>query len=409
MPDHPGFQYADGMAIEMFDKVEVTLDEGGRFADPVTAEGTVTRRHPRKRTVRVRYETNEFARTTGEPVMATGEFPIDKIELVARSNWWLAMADKSKIEWTEDTWNPIVGCSVISPGCTNCYAMKLAARIERMAAGAGRWSHYNGTTEASKAGPVWTGRVTLAPDHILTKPLRRRKPTVYFVNSMGDLFHESVSDDWIDRVFAVMARTPQHIYQILTKRDDRMRDVLWRMHKAVTEWQMESATSDDGRAYGRLLKEWPHLDAAVHSDKFDERAANSWPLPNVWLGVSVEDRPRKERIDILRETPAALRFISFEPLLEDLGEIDLTGIGWAIIGGESGPRARPFDPDWARSIIGQCKAASVPVFMKQMGSYPAALVGPCSAQRIRYRDRKGGNPDEWPDDLRVREMPKVKE
>ena len=134
------------------------------------------------------------------------------------------MADKSKIEWTEATWNPIVGCSVVSPGCTNCYAMKMAARIEAMAIGQTTKNgspglaptHYAGTTQSSKAGPVWTGKVALAPDHILTQPLRWKRPRTIFVNSMGDLFHEDVPDEWIDRVFAIIALCPQHTFQVLT-------------------------------------------------------------------------------------------------------------------------------------------------------------------------------------------------
>jgi protein gp37 len=130
----------------------------------------------------------------------------------------------SKIEWTEKTWNPIVGCSIVSPGCTNCYAMKMAARLEAMArADARSTQHYLGTTQRSKAGPVWTGKVALAPERILLEPLSRKKPTTYFVNSMGDFFHESVPDAWIDSVFAVMALCPQHTFQVLTKRSARMR------------------------------------------------------------------------------------------------------------------------------------------------------------------------------------------
>lgn len=145
----------------------------------------------------------------------------------------------TKIEWTEKTWNPIVGCSIVSPGCTNCYAMKMAARLEAMAGdglddngyavrGTGPLDHYRGTTKRSKAGAVWTGKVALAPDHIITAPLRRRKPTMYFVNSMGDLFHEDVPDEWIDRVFAVMTMCPQHTFQVLTKRSARMLDYVSR-------------------------------------------------------------------------------------------------------------------------------------------------------------------------------------
>jgi hypothetical protein len=141
------------------------------------------------------------------------------------------MADKSAIEWTDATWNPVVGCSIVSPGCTNCYAMKMAARIEKMAsspmaAHVNVQTHYAGTTQRSKAGAVWTGKVARAPEHILTQPLKWKRPRKIFVNSMGDLFHESIPDEWIDRVFAVMALAPQHTFQVLTKRAERMRSYL---------------------------------------------------------------------------------------------------------------------------------------------------------------------------------------
>jgi protein gp37 len=291
------------------------------------------------------------------------------------------MGNNTGIEWTDATWNPIVGCTVVSPGCTNCYAMKMASRIERMSAGAGRWSHYNGTTQPSKAGPVWTGRVTLAHDAVLLAPLRKRRPRRIFVNSMGDLFHESVPDDWIDKVFAVMALAPQHTFQVPTKRSKRMREYMRAVvagkrsiiHQAITmsergNWKAADALADSG--YGAR------------------------PLANVWLGVSAEDQARAdERIPDLLATPAAVRFVSAEPLL---GPIDLDGVpwpagwdrgtdnpsdgidpllftrahlDWVIVGGESGPHARPMHPDWARGLRDQCAAAGVPFFFKQHGEW----------------------------------------
>jgi len=247
----------------------------------------------------------------------------------------------SKIEWTEETWSPIVG-----------------------------WS---------KAGPVWTGNLALAPEHIMTAPLRWKKPRVVFVNSMGDLFHEGVPDEWIDQVFAVMVLCPQHTFQVLTKRAERMRAWVRRYRdKSVVE--------------GMDIGDGPIT---------FERA-----FAHVWLGVSAEDQVRAdERIPALLGTPAAVRFVSCEPLLGPVdlsrvclvpqidalggayvesgmpyvGEWDVDGpypadaqrrsLNWVIVGGESGPGARPMHPDWARSIRDQCEAAGVPYFFKQWGEW----------------------------------------
>lgn len=266
------------------------------------------------------------------------------------------MTGKTNIEWTEQSWNPIVGCSIVSPGCTNCYAMKMAHRLQAMA-DKPRWTktgvgtaHYAGTTKVVNGKAVWTGKLALAPEHVLTAPLRRKKPTTYFVNSMGDLFHEDCSDEWIDKVFAVMALTPQHTFQVLTKRAARMRD--W-VSLPVQNWY-------DGRAF-RVLQ-------ASRSISPAHDGCPRWPLPNVWLGVSCEDQQRyDERKEHLRETPAAVRFFSFEPLL---GLISADYLGdWAICGGESGPGARPMHPDWARALRDQCAAAGTAFFFKQWGEW----------------------------------------
>lgn len=265
------------------------------------------------------------------------------------------MGKNSAIEWTDDTWNPIVGCSIVSPGCTNCYAMKQAARLLD---GNPKSPHYAGTTKRVNGKAVWTGKVALAPDHILTAPLRWKKPRRIFVNSMGDLFHESVSDEWIDRVFAVMALGPQHTFQVLTKRSKRMREYCREIRAAYIDAQ--NALSE--RVFG-------HRSSTI-----------TFPLPNVWLGVSAEDQQRAdERIPDLLATPAAVRFVSAEPLLKpiDLGgglpgeyDDDLTpGLDWIIAGGESGPGARPMHPDWARSIRDQCAAAGVAFHFKQWGEW----------------------------------------
>lgn len=287
----------------------------------------------------------------------------------------------TKIEWTEKTWNPIVGCSVVSPGCTNCYAMKMAARIERM----GGAPQYDGTTKQTRAGAVFTGKVALA-EKALTQPLKRKKPTTYFVNSMGDLFHENVKPDWLIKAIAVMALCPQHTFQILTKRSEIMRSAM---------------AAIDQSFKGESGIEWLKIQRAAVEITGDPCAAGvvedrPWPLPNVWLGVSAEDQTRAdERIPDLLATPAAVRFVSAEPLL---GPINLElaqcncpwpadairtrhlmscpadrrphrkwSLDWVIVGGESGPGARPMHPNWARSIRDQCVAAQVPFFFKQWG------------------------------------------
>lgn len=288
---------------------------------------------------------------------------------------------KSNIEWTQATWNPIVGCSIVSPGCTNCYAMKMAARIEGMNAEAyasGRKPtapHYDGTTKNVNGNNVWTGKLARASDETLREPLRRRKPTTYFVNSMSDLFHESVPDEWIDQVFAVMALAPQHTFQVLTKRAKRMRKYLSR----EVDWSaLLGATSTSMHTNGRI-----DTQRATELHHRMTAATMPWPLPNVWLGVSTErQKEADERIPEMLVTPAAVRFISAEPLL---GPIDLhevipeplswshahgfSGLDWVIVGGESGPGSRPMHPDWARALRDQCLAAGVPFFFKQWGNW----------------------------------------
>jgi protein gp37 len=268
------------------------------------------------------------------------------------------MADKSAIEWTDATWNPVVGCSVVSPGCTHCYAMKLAARLERMGSPA-----YHGLTQEMKAGPVWTGEVRAAGEHTLLQPLRWTRPRRIFVNSMSDLFHERMPMETIAQVFAVMALARQHTYQVLTKRSTRMRD-----------------TVADDRFADLVDYEMDEI-APAHWHARELQDVGGWPLPNVQLGVSVEDQARAdERIPHLLATPAAKRFLSCEPLL---GPIDIRehllgltvpyprtdALHWVICGGESGPKARPMHPNWARSLRDQCAAAGVPFFFKQWGEY----------------------------------------
>lgn len=280
----------------------------------------------------------------------------------------------SKIEWTGESWNPIVGCSLESPGCKNCYAMSMAARLALM----GNAPVYEGLTKKAKTGAVWTGKLALSETALL-KPLKRKKSQTYFVNSMGDLFHEECPDEWIDRVFATMALSPQHTFQVLTKRAGRMREYFdrCRWHK----WAAIGRAMDANR--------WAKLPKIYGGDRT--------PMPNVWLGVSVEDQKRADdRIPDLLATPAAVRWISAEPLLgpidlrclhhDGITNIDaLAGrhglafgheckkLDWIVVGGESGKRARPMHPDWARSLRDQCAATDVPFFFKQWGAWQSIL------------------------------------
>ncbi len=302
------------------------------------------------------------------------------------------------IQWTDFTWNPVRGCSVVSPGCTNCYAMKQAHRFST------GW--YAGLTKLTNCGPVWTGDVRLVPEK-LDEPLRWRKPRRIFVNSMSDLFHEKVPDEFILAVLGVAALAPQHTFQILTKRPERMREVIG----CFTGLEDAAVKACVGNALNRI-----GVRSVCHVDW-------TWPIRNVWLGTSCEDQARAdERIPLLLQTPAAVRFLSVEPLLgpvvlwrlkndPTLGA-NARGPDWVIVGGESGPGARPCDVAWIRSLVEQCKAAMVPVFCKQLGSFPCAYrevgtaKGGCLVP-IELRHRKGGDPTEWPTDLRVREFPKT--
>lgn len=225
------------------------------------------------------------------------------------------MVSKSTIEWTEATWNPVAGCSVLSPGCTNCYAMRLAYRLDAMGQG-----KYESLTRVSGGRPKWTGEIRIDPIS-LTAPHRWRRSRMIFVNSMSDLFHERVPVDFIVSVFGVIRDTPQHTYQILTKRADRLSQLA------------------------------PNLE---------------WPR-NLWMGVSVESAEYRQRIEALRRVPSAIRFLSLEPLLGPLDDLDLNDIHWVIVGGESGPGARPMNVEWVRNIREQCVAEHVAFHFKQWG------------------------------------------
>lgn len=273
------------------------------------------------------------------------------------------------IEWVRNpdgtkgrTWNPILGCTHVSEGCDNCYAARLAS---------GRLKHraeYEGLAEGGK----FTGKVRLLPER-LDAPLRVREPTTWFVNSMSDLWHDEVPADFIAEVFGVMAvagRYRHHVFQVLTKRPGRMASVLGtdafrdKVASAAYRW------AKDRTAAGALA------DDIYPESRFIGGQPTHWPLPNVWLGVSVESQKWADvRIPKLLETPAAVRFLSCEPLLGPVNLAGLlqgdarVGIDWVIVGGESGPGARPMHPDWARSLRDQCVAAGVPFFFKQWGEW----------------------------------------
>lgn len=315
------------------------------------------------------------------------------------------MGDKTGIEWTRSddgsagaTWNPIVGCSIVSPGCTNCYAMRMAHRIEAMQ---GDSSHYAGTTRVVNGNPVWTGKVRLSPEKTITAPLRWKKPRRIFVNSMSDLFHEDVPDEWIDLVFAVMALAPRHQFQLLTKRSARMRTYFNGPYSNGEGVAARIADLTWTLAPKRLLLPEP---PTIFEVPMGQRLPNGepefgwrrflkgWPLPNVWLGVSAErQREAEERVPDLLETPAAIRFVSAEPLLGPINFRNIRGrLSWMkpehdhfdalhpdlparinqiITGGESGPGARPMHTDWARRIRDDCAVTDVAYFHKQNGAW----------------------------------------
>lgn len=253
----------------------------------------------------------------------------------------------TNIEWTLETWNPVLGCSIATAGCTNCYAMKMAARLANM----GR-EDYRGLTKPAKgtSGPIiWSGVLRRAGAFQRDKPRRIKHPTTIFVNSMSDLFHPDMPDEWRDDAFRVMREVPRHRYQVLTKRPE------------VAE---------------RYYRERPLLHR----------------LPQVWLGVSVERADVAWRIDQLRGIPAAVRFLSIEPLIGSVGKLNLRGIHWVITGGESGPGARVCRPEWVREVRDQCIQAGVPLFHKQWGSYassPLVLEDRLTPAEAAARDAHG--------------------
>jgi protein gp37 len=244
------------------------------------------------------------------------------------------MAETS-IEWTDATWNPVAGCSVISPGCTNCYAMRMAARLDAMSV-----AKYRGLTRRSGGRSVWSGKIRLDETSLET-PRSWSKPRRIFVNSMSDLFHEAVPAEFVARVWQVMGETPRHTYQILTKRPARMAEIVAKLPT----------------------------------------------LNNVWLGTSVENAAYLDRVEDLRRIPAAVRFISFEPLIDSVAGADLRDIHWAIVGGESGPKARPMSERWVDEIEAMCRRNGTAFFFKQWGGKNKKAAG---------RSYRGATYDELP-------------
>ena len=252
------------------------------------------------------------------------------------------MAGLSDIEWTDATWNPISGCLMVSPGCTNCYAMRMAARLQAM-----NHPSYRGVVRKSGGRPVWTGKINIIRKS-LEVPLAWKRPRKVFVNSMSDLFQGGVPDEYIREVWSIMQRADWHVYQILTKRPENMRQILERLKLPV--------------------------------------------LPHVWLGTSVESADFKWRIKELQKVAATVRFISFEPLISDIGAVDLAGIHWAIVGGESGPKARPIEQKWVEKLQRSCAHQGTAFFFKQWGGTNKKAAG---------RELNGRTWDEYPRSIAV--------
>lgn len=335
------------------------------------------------------------------------------------------MGDTS-IEWSDKVWNPVTGCTKVSPGCKHCYAERVFPRAYSGQCKCGHTydQHFRPELNTDHREPCKIcdssfGCLGFQPRKFtdvrthsdrLEQPLHWRKPARIFVNSMSDLFHEDVPMGFVMQVFAIMAIAEQHTFQILTKRPVRMLEML--TANGVEEWVSESACKILD-LQNENWRDWLANNTAAKDAR--------WPLPNVWLGVSVENKDTLHRIDTLKDVHAAIRFVSFEPLLEDLGAVILDGIHWAIIGGESGQKARPMCSEWARSIIAQCRLQHVAPFFKQFGSHPVIPRANGSGEewpayteferqddyywRVRLEDNKGGDMSEWPSAMQVREFP----
>lgn len=376
----------------------------------------------------------------------------------------------SNIEWTEKTWNPVTGCTRASAGCDNCYAVTMTHRL----AGMGQTEKYGGLTVLNNKGDRHCNGVIKCHEDVLSIPLKRKKPTMWFVNSMSDLFHKDVPFEFIDKVFAVMALCPHHTFQILTKRPERMAEYL---NDAKPSDPTDPTNPSPYTRFHAMYETavFAGLSSKHPSPRMGGWGAIEWPLPNVWLGTTVENQEAADkRIPHLLRCPAAVRFLSCEPLIAPVDLLNVAmprrhgglphyvnalqgvdysidppthtasapRINWVIVGGESGKGARPCDVDWIRSIVQQCQAADVPCFVKQLGARPRigyydwlrwcetrgwdSMDAQIFAQGgykwdidrdgqpprnsevefpNRKGDAKGGDMNEWPADLRVRQFP----
>ncbi len=339
------------------------------------------------------------------------------------------MAAKTSIQWSQYSWNPTRGCQRCSPGCEKCYAEGVAYRFS------GPGLPYEGLVTLGKHGPRWNGEGRFVPD-ALDVPLHWKNPRLIFVNSMSDLFFERFTFDEIAAIFGIMATCYWHTFQVLTKRVGRAAEwFAWVKRQAATVNGPGRSMSEAAFCLAMAQRACPDRKLAQN---VEQTCAQPWPLPNVWIGASVEDQKRAdERLPILANLPAAIRFVSYEPALEfvDFGKwlqipetecpkaadgahcdhwFDETdpccrcgdnakGLSWLIIGGESGSGARPFDLAWARRVVAECVAAGVPVFVKQLGCVRVDSVNPDSLRYITAK--KGDEPSDWPPELRRQEFP----
>lgn len=342
----------------------------------------------------------------------------------------------SKIEWTQATWSPVRGCSRVSPGCDRCYAMGQAHRFS------GPGKPYEGLTTIRRGKVDWAGMARFVPEQ-LEVPLRRKKPTTYFVNSMSDLFHESLSNEEIAAVFGVMAACPQHTFQVLTKRPERALEFFrWVADGAkdlpdLVGEECPPETSVEASACIMTAMRWAEYGTKVERAFATALQRTPWPLPNVHLGTSAENQEQYlKRGDYLAQCPAAVRWFSLEPLL---GPINLGLFGttpkdwghgyttvssvfdWFIVGGESGRQARPCEVGWVEAIVRECQENETPVFVKQLGAHvidrthgyrenwPTAVFEDLNhGSRIHLQHKKGGRMSEWPEHLRVRQFPEMR-
>jgi protein gp37 len=293
------------------------------------------------------------------------------------------MGDKTGIQWTDATWNPLRGCSRVSKGCENCYAEKVAHRFS------GSGQPYEGLIALGKKGARWNGKISLVPEK-LNDPLRWTRPRMVFVNSMSDLFHENVSNEYIAAVFGVMAAAKTHTFQVLTKRPQRM--LKW------FDWIEEK----------RRVQKDPLSTVQCVYEAQQHSCCNGftgystpWPLKNVWLGVSCEDQETADsRMPLLMECPAIVRWASFEPALGP-ANFNLWPLDWIVVGGESGPGSRSFDWRWAQNVVENARGTGTRVFVKQLGSKPVLT----NSGIASIKDYKGSNMSEWPEVLKIRNYP----